>query len=313
MNIMYYILYSILWLLSRIPLRVLFLFSDLLYPFIYYVARYRRGVVRTNLINSFPDKDLIEIIAIEKRFYRHFVDMVFETVKFIGIRKKDIPKHFKYKNPEIIDSLRAKNLSAVVGMGHYGNWEWLAFMPYYAPDYHSLSLYKTLHNKAIDRLMIKIRSRFDVDMIPMQNALRQILKLKSQNIPMLCCFIADQAPMGHTVEYCTMFLNQPSAIFSGLEKIAKHTKQPVLFLTINKVKRGQYEMEFFEIAIDPSEYKEYEITEKYTVLLEKHIQKTPEYWLWTHKRWKRSHIILENRERYILSPSLKEFLDKNNL
>ena len=130
---------------------------------------------------------------------------------------------------------------------------------------------------------------------------------------MLGCFIADQGPMGEDIEYCTLFLNQPTAVFSGLEKIGKHTKQAVLFLTINKVKRGQYEMEFFEIANNPAEYELYEITEKYTRLLEEHIQKNPEYWLWTHKRWKRSNQILEYREKFVLSPRLKEYLEKNHL
>lgn len=311
-KIPYYILTFFIWCFSRLPLKVLFIISDLLYPIVYYIVRYRKQVVRDNLKLAFPEKNVEEIIAIEKKFYRHFIDLIVETVKLTSITKQEVPKYIRIKNPEYLDELYQKKISAIGCMGHYGNWEWLSMIQAYSTGYQNLSLYKPLHNKAFDLHITKIRTKHGVIMVPMHNALRQILSLRNDGIITNSCFIADQSPFVKSIHYCTLFFDQPTAVFTGIEKIARHTKQAVIFLTINKIRRGFYEVVFSEIALNANDFKEYEITEKFTKMLEDQIRREPQYWLWTHKRWKHSQLIIENADNYQLSDSLKAKMKKSS-
>jgi Kdo2-lipid IVA lauroyltransferase/acyltransferase len=285
----YIFLYPFLWLISILPLRVLYVISDFFYYIIYYLVGYRKKVVFQNLKKSFPEKSEEEIKTIAQKFYRHFTDLLFETIKLFTISEKELTRRINYKSTEIIDDLYNRGKHGIVVMGHYGNWEWLMGVSR-ATKHHAMSLYKPLANKFIDKMICKNRSRFGADLVPMKSALRAILKYKQENLLTLSCFIADQSPIRNEIQYWTKFLNQDTPVLLGIEKIAKLTNEPVLFYRILPVSRGYYEIEIIKLFEEVKDLKPYEITEAHTRVLEQTIRNCPEYWLWTHRRWKWSHM-----------------------
>jgi Kdo2-lipid IVA lauroyltransferase/acyltransferase len=246
-------------------------------------------VVYSNLQLSFPEKSIDEIDQIAKKFYRYFSQLLVEIVKTFNISEKELKKRFKYRNPELLFELYNKGIYGVVVTAHYGNWEWLSISNVY-PPYRTMSLYKPLSNKYIDRLLYRMRTRFGSELIPMNSVLRATLKYKKDGIPTLSCFIADQSPVRDHIQYWTTFLNQDTPIFTGAEKVARHTNQAVLYMKIIPVRKGFYEIEFIKLVEDASNVAENEITEAHVRVLERTIQEHPEYWLWTHRRWKHSKL-----------------------
>ncbi len=287
------ILYPIIWFISLLPFRILQLISKGLYYPVYYLVRYRRKVVRENLRNSFPEKSPEEIIKIEKKFYKYFCRLITEIIKLITISNDELKKHVKYKNVEVLHELYEKGKHCVVITAHYGNWEWIEGVTSYT-KYNAMCLYKPLSNKYIDKLFLKVREKSGADVIPMNGAIRAILKYKKEGTLTLSCFISDQSPMQSHIQYWTTFLNQNTPVFLGPEKIARQTGQAVIYLNIMPKKFGYYEIEVTKLFEDVSQVDEKIITEAHVRLLEKIIKKQPEYWLWTHRRWKHSHLMKKN-------------------
>ncbi len=234
--------------------------------------------------NAFPEKSEKEIKQIAKRFYKHFCDFVLESVKTIHISKKQNAKRFTYKNLEVFHELYKKNKNVILVSGHYGNWEWLVSLPSKL-EHKFLALYKPLSNKYFDKLIINLRSKYATGMVPMDDTLRVMLDYKRKNELIITWFLADQTPPRET-QYWTKFLNQETPIFLGTEKIARKLNHTVVFMDIHKLKRGYYQAEFTLLFENAADTKEYEITEKHTKYLENIINQKPEYWLWSHRRWK---------------------------
>jgi KDO2-lipid IV(A) lauroyltransferase len=287
--IAYIILYPIIWLISLLPLRVLYFLSKGLYFLIYYVARYRRKVVYENLRKSFPEKPEKEIEEISKKFYRYFSRLLLEIIKLVTITEKEFKSRITIKNPEVLLDLYNKGLHCIAVTAHYCNWEWYAGTSGKTP-YKIMSLYKPLSNKYVDKLLTNIRTKFGADLVPMSSALRAIIKYKKAGTLACSGFIADQTPVRQYIQYWTTFLNQDTPILLGVEKVAKQTNQAVVFLKMMPVKLGYYEIEVIKLFEDVSNLPEYEVTETHVRLLEKIIIEQPEYWLWTHRRWKLSHL-----------------------
>lgn len=284
----YYILYFSSLLLALLPLRLLYVISDGFYYLNFYIVRYRKQTVFTNLKNSFPEKSEKEIEEIAKKFYRHFCDLFVETLKLLHLPQREAQKRIKLKNPEILDSLYADRKFVLVAMGHYNNWEWISLLT--NPELHIVSLYKTLHNGSFDRFMLKIRTMRGSILVPSTQTLRFLNSWNNDKIRAFLCFIADQSPLLKDIHYWTKFLHQPTPIFVGIEKIAVKMNLPVCFFSISKIKRGYYELEIIPITENPSGTKPFEITEAHVRLLEKDIRKNPEFWLWSHRRWKRKPV-----------------------
>ena len=270
---------------SIIPLRCLYLLSSLTYVVLYYVFGYRKTVVRPNLQNSFPDKSLTEIIEIEKRFYKHFCDVAFESVKALTISKRSISKRFHIKNLAMVEELYDQKKDVIMYTSHYGNWEWIAFLPLFLP-HHVTAFYQQLSNRYFDQLMMQIRSRFGVQCIESRNGYRALIKLKQEKVLSFNCIIGDQSPRMDVAKHWVTFLNQETAFLTGADKIAKKTNQIVIFPLFRKLKRGRYELEFIVIEENAQLQESQIIIEKYAEILENTITKSPELWLWTHRRWK---------------------------
>lgn len=279
------IAYPFIWLFSLLPLKILYQFSKLFNFFIYYVVRYRRAIVHKNIRKSFPEKSEKEVEEIVKRFYKYFSQLLVEIIKLISISEKELTRRIKYKNPELLDELFDKGLHCIVVTAHYGNWEWLVGVSK-STKYKTMSLYKPMSNKNMEWLMTKLRTRMGAELVPMNKAIRAILKYKKDNTPALSLFIADQRPYKSYIQYWTKFLNQDSPVFLGVEKIAKSTNQAVIFFKIERAKRGYYEVEIVKLFEKVDSLPEYAITEAHVKYLESIIKQAPEYWLWTHNRWK---------------------------
>lgn len=287
--------------LSLLPLSVLYIFADAVYLLLYYVFRYRRPVVRENLLNAFPEKDLKEIIVIEKTYYRYLASLIFEVIKMVSISKEQINKRFVFKNKELINEYLNKGESVLVCSAHYGNWEWgtLGIGLNFPADHYPI--YKPLNNPVFDKWFRGIRSRFGNKLIPMRQTLRAIQA--SKDSPSIFSFGNDQSPSGNELHYWRTFLNQPAYIQLGIEKIAKKTNRPIFYLRIKVIKRGYYEVDCVPLCLNPAETKEFEITGLHTRFLEEIIKNEPAYWLWSHRRWKHKpvqmspNIEMENREQ----------------
>jgi len=283
----FYFFYSIAWINSLLPLRIQYLYSDVAYIIIYYIARYRRKVVRINLEKSFPEKSKKEIISIEKKFYRHLCDYFIESVAQINMSNRELMERLTFKNANDIIHYAKEGKSALLVGAHYGNWEWVSgFNLSLQSAFASIAIYKRLHNRYFDRFFIRLREHTGVLLVPMEDTLRKILYFREKKIPTLTYLLADQRPMRKNIRYWTMFLNQETPVYLGIEKIAVKTGFPVFFVKINKISRGRYEGEFILLSEHPEQTAKYEITEKHVRLLEQIIRERPELWLWSHRRWK---------------------------
>ncbi|MBN2765945.1 MAG: lysophospholipid acyltransferase family protein [Paludibacteraceae bacterium] len=273
--------------ITRLPLRVLYLLSDVLAPFLYHIVRYRRKVVRRNLTQSFPEKNSAEIKKIERKFYRYFCDLFIETLYQLNMTEDEMRRRVKFVNTELILEQYSKGKSVMILSAHYGNWEWMASMSLLFPnDKPAYNVYKKLKNKAFDAFMYNMRMRFGSRNIEMQDTFRTLLTLK--NTKQLASFgmISDQTPTAAATRHWITFLNQDTPVLVGAEQLARKFDYPVVFGSISRIKRGFYRFEFVLIKEDPRLASEFEITEKYMQLLEAKIMESPEFWLWTHKRWK---------------------------
>lgn len=276
-----------LYLLSLLPLPLLYLIADLVYVIIYYIVGYRRKVAYNNIRNSFPEKTEKEIRAIEKKYFHFLADMMLECVKMISISRKEIRRRFHINNPELVKTILDQGKPVVVVTAHYGNWEWGSLSLAASSDHPFLVIYKPQSNKEFEGLMNRVRSRFNAVMVAMRQTLRTLVSYKGQAY--WTVFLGDQTPVRHEVNYFTTFLSQKTPVFLGTEKIARTTGAAVVFAVPEFVKRGYYEVNFSLITEDPKDTREFEITEMHTRLLEQTIRSRPEFWLWSHKRWKNAN------------------------
>jgi len=281
----YYIIYGFAWVLTLLPLPVLYVFSDIIFPVMYYAAGYRRKVVRTNLENSFPEKSIRDIIKIEKAFYHHLCDLFIETFKLIHISNRQLMKRMHMTNPELLERLFNEGRDVAMVLGHYGNWEWLAVLPLYT-KLQTVSIYKPLHNKHFDRFMNKIRSRNTMMLTPMSSVIRDVVNLRQKNIRSLFAFITDQTPPKGEIKFWTKFLNQETPVYLGAEKIASKYNMAVLFLNIQNVRRGYYNFTAELLFENSAGLPDLLITEAHVKRLEEIIRERPEQWIWSHRRWK---------------------------
>ena len=282
---MKYIKFFPFYLLSIIPLQFLYTISDLAYLVLFQLIKYRRKVVRMNLENSFPDKSAVEIIEIEKGFYKQFCDVFIEALKLLTIRKGAISKRLFVKNIELIEELYRQKKSVIMYSAHYGNWEWFAVLPIFIP-HQGTGFYKKLSNSYFDQLMQIIRCRFGAIGIESSNGYRTLVKLQQNKVLTFNGVISDQCPVKEASKHWVKFLNQDTAFSIGADRIAKKLNYAVVFSVLQKVKRGKYEIEFVLIEDEPSKKESTKIIDKYAEALEDVINKSPELWLWSHRRWK---------------------------
>ena len=281
----FYLFYSLVWTITLLPLSVLYLISDLLYLILYYIVGYRIKVVRTNLKNAFPEKTGSERKSIEKRFYRHLSDMFVETVKLMHLSEKELRKRLVITNPELLSRLFSEGRDVIAVLGHYSNWEFLTILPKLS-DYTIISVYRPLKNKYFDKLIINLRTRYGHVLSPMSSVIRDLIRYKKDNRRTFTALLSDQTPAKVDIHHWTKFLNQDTAVYLGAEKIATKYGMAVVFMNFKKVRRGYYAITFELICDNGADMPEYVITEAHVKRLEEIIREKPEYWIWSHRRWK---------------------------
>lgn len=275
---------ALLYVFALLPFPVIYVLSDLLYLLLYYGIRYRRNVVGTNLRNSFPEKTPAELERTAKKFFRFLCDQILESLKMRTMSRATIRKRFRLNNLEEITRHFKTGKGVIAATGHYGNWEWGTLVITANIEEPVLVIYKPIANKDFEELLNAMRARFGAIMVSMKNTLRQLAAHRHR--PFLAVLVSDQTPVVHETHYFTTFLGQSTAVFLGVEKMAKMTDSPVVFCHINKVRRGYYECTFKTLTEDPAATADYALTDQHTRELEEIIRQRPELWLWSHKRWK---------------------------
>lgn len=272
---------------SLTPFPLLYLRSDCYYLLVYHVLRYRRKVVRDNLVHSFPEKSSKEIKQIERRFYLNLCDLAVEICKLMTVKPETLAKHVHFANPELIQELYGKGRSYFAAIPHSGNWEWYGKLMHRVSDHKASAIYKRLSNPDFDAFMVRLRKNFNQDheqMIEAQTALKALVRRKDLVNAIL--IVADQSPRGVESDYWTEFLHRDTCWFYGLERMAKLLDYAVVFVDMKRVRRGYYEVYFELICEDPQATEEGFIMEQYVRHIERFIEKQPDNWLWSHRRWK---------------------------
>jgi len=281
----YILIYPILWFLSILPFRLLYVVSDLLFILMYYVFRYRKQTVMDNLKLVFPEKSDQEIKIITKKFFHHFCDMILESIKSMNISLKSMKARFTFKNLDIIKEFEKQNKSIVLMCAHYGSWEWIFILQTYT-THRGYGIYKRLQNKYFDRLIKSIRARYNSYLITTKETFFVLEDAKKNGILSMNGFASDQSPKKEKARHWNEFMGIKVPVHTGAEMLAKKLDMPVVFFAVERKKRGYYEATFQTLAENPTDFKNYEITDKFLKLVEDQIHKAPEYYLWTHKRWK---------------------------
>lgn len=279
------IAYPLLWLVSRLPFSLLYGLSNILYYLVYHSIGYRKKVVRENLRLAFPEKSIAEIKAIEKKFYRHMCDMFLEMIKTMGISHEQLQKRFVFTNLEVLHGLEAQNKSIMVMFPHYASWEWSI-----ALDAHIKSkgygIYQKINNPYFDKLIRDIREKFGTSLISTKETKEIVAKNRREGRLSTYGILSDQSPMRHKAQYWTSFMGIVVPVHVGAENLCKKLDLPAVYLKVRKLKRGHYQGTFKILAENPKEFKDFEITDAFLREVEDSIREAPEYYFWTHKRWK---------------------------
>ena len=274
---------------SLLPLSVLYMISDvMLYPIVYYIARYRLKVVRKNLRNSFPDKSHDELKNIEKKFYHHFADLIVEVVYGYRVGDGEMRERVVFENVDLVEDLASKTHGVIAYLGHMGNWEWLVDLNkrFVNPSMVEYNVYRQLKNPASDKMMLELRSKRGGECIEKNQLLRKLVLLRRADHPFVIGMLSDQKPSKRSSYAWTQFLNQETAFLDGSEVLAHKFGFSAVYAHIWSTKRGYYRIRFEQITNDPSTMHPEEMTKRYAELLEQNICAHPEQWLWTHNRWK---------------------------
>ncbi len=260
-------------------------FSDLFFLLLLTVIPYRKKVIRQNLEKSFPEKSDIELKKIQRAFYRHFSRLLIEGIKNITISKKELKQRLIVKNPELMERLYQEQRNVILVSGHFNNWEWLITAQNFLFPHQAMGIGMPLTSKFWDKKLNERRSRFGMSVVHAKNFKKEILK--HQGTPIALLVLGDQSPGDARKSYWMEFLNQLTAVQFGTEQIANEFDFSVVYFEISQKKVGYYEMELQLITDQPKTMEWGTLTEAHTHLLEQSIVKSPPYWLWSHKRWKR--------------------------
>lgn len=283
--LLYLLLYPVLWCISMLPFRLLYFFSDFTYLIVYYLIGYRKETVRTNLKLSFPNLSDSERRAIEKKSYHHLCDMFLEMVKTMTISEAEMNKRFKFANLEVYKNLEKEDKSIALMCAHYASYEWVISMNRVI-SFNGYAIYKKVTNPYFDQLVRDIRSRFKAYLITTKNTIPAIQENEKNHIRGAYGFASDQSPKASKAYHWANFMNIRTPVHTGAEMLAKKFDMNVIFLKVRKVKRGHYEACFELLSKDATKVPNYEITDHFLRLVEQQIYEAPEYYLWTHKRWK---------------------------
>ena len=275
--------------LSLLPLRVLYALSQvLLYPLIYYVVRYRRKLVRRNLVIAFPQKSAEERKQIEKDFYHWFADLMAEIVHGYRASDEEMRARMQYIGKEEIIEQARRHGGAMLMLGHFGCWEWYAELAKQSPadlQYHYV--YRRLKSDTADKAMLELRKKRGGDCVEKGVLLRRI----NSEQPHIYCMLSDQKPSAQDLNCRVHFLNTLTPFITGTDTLARKFGYPVFYIDYTMPSRGHYVGRIRLITDHPADTEQGCITHEYARLLEQTIIRTPRLWLWTHNRFKYSETL----------------------
>lgn len=285
--VVYILAYPVVWLLSRLPFRILYLFSDFVFFLLYTIIGYRKKVVWNNLKLIFPEKSDEELKRIQRKFYGHLCDTFLEMVKPWHMSAEEMKKRYKIKNIEVLAAI-AKEKTILVPCAHYANWEWNTSL-----DLHlnstGYAVYQKIGNPYFNKLIKKIRGKWHTHLITQQETVKTVLMNEKKGIKGIFGMVSDQSPQMSRAQYWQEFMGVRVPIHNGAEILARKFDLAVVFLKVTKVKRGFYEAEFIPITTSGKNTEPNYIIDTFLDLTEKQIKEAPEYYLWTHRRWKHRH------------------------
>lgn len=283
--LVYIIIYPFILALSLLPFRALYIVSDFVFILVYHIFGYRKKVVRENLALALPNYSESERLEIEKKSYKHLCDMFLETIKTMTISQKEIDERFVFKNLDVYLDLEKKNKSIALMCAHYASYEWVVSINKKI-NFKGYAIYKKINNKYFDDLIKKIRSRFEVNLIHNRESIAVIEENERNNLKCLYGFASDQSPMLKPSVYWGSFMGINIPIHTGAELLSKRLDMNIIYLKVTKVGRGFYEAEFEVLSENVKAVPDYEITDAFIRKVEQQIYEQPEFYLWTHKRWK---------------------------
>jgi len=283
--LVYILAYPLLWLISILPFRLFYWLSDFVYFIIYRIVGYRKKVVRENLALTLPHLNDAERKTIEKKFYQHMCDMFLETIKTMTISPEEMERRFQVTNIELVQDYAKKGKSVILVASHYASYEWLLTIN---PKlgFQGIAIYKKIANPYFDKLIRKIRSKYNTELIETRKAIPTMAQNQREGKLSLYGLASDQSPKLDRIFHSMKFMGIEVPAHTGAEMLAKKYDLSVIMVKVKKVARGYYEATFLTIADNPNEFENFDITEKYLREVEKQIYEAPEYYLWTHKRWK---------------------------
>lgn len=284
-RLLYILVYPILWLLSKLPMRILYIKSTALFYLNYYLIGYRKKVVKENLALVFPEKTQKQRDLITKKFFKHLSDLIVETIKSFTISEKEIRKRFVVTNTQILDSYYQDERSILLMAGHYGNWEWTGILNKLM-QHQAHAVYKPMESQQFDALVKKTREHFGGTIVSNKKIVSVLFRKHKMGEKTLTYILSDQTPKMGSFKYHDTFLGIDVPMFTGTEELAKRLDFAVLYLKVEKVSRGYYQATFVPLTDNPKEYVDFQITRMFFDALETQIREKPEYYLWSHKRWK---------------------------
>ncbi len=281
-------MYYLLLLFAYLPLWFHYALSSLLWPVVYYVARYRVKVVRANLDRCFPDMDIHDRRKLERKYYRHIADLLAEGIYNLRAPLRKVAKHYHLENADILEPYYQKNRSIVLMSAHYNNWEYMITSLDHSLSHHGIGVGKPLTNKRFGRFITARRARYGTEIVD-QTDVRQVMAYYNQwQVPVAYMMLSDQSPSNPKRSFWTTFLGQDTPFLYGAEHFARKYDMPVFLYDVRKLQRGKYSIHFELLTDSPNDLPEGEITRHYAHHLEELIQEHPQYWLWSHRRWKHS-------------------------
>ena len=292
--LVFILVYPFLWFISILPYRLFYGFSDLVCFLVYHLIGYRKKVVRDNLELVFPTKSKQEINRIEKKFYTHMCDMFLEMVKTMNLSKDEVKKRYDVINIETLQKV-LQTKSVLVVCSHYANWEWNVSINNYV-DAKGYAVYQKIGNKYFDAFIKKVRARWNTTLITQRETVKTVIGNHKNNIRAGYGMVSDQSPQWHRAQYWSEFMGIKVPIFNGTEIMARKMDLAVVFLKVSKVKRGYYKAEFIPITMAGGSTEKNEITDQFLRLTENQIREAPEFYFWTHKRWKHRDKVPENND-----------------
>lgn len=284
------ILFKIVLLISKLPLKILYLFSDVFFVVIYYIIGYRKAIVFKNIKNSFPEKSDAEISLISKEFFKNLSDYIVETIKSFTISSDHLRVRVQHINQEVFHKANEDGKNIILLCGHVFNWEWITALATVIPQEHSYPVYRKMQNSFWEKQLKKIRNSYGNESIEANEVVRHMFRNKNDGNSVYM-FVADQTPNHLHVDVGLSFLNQKTPAFIGYDKLATRMDLEFVYCDMKKIKRGFYQVNYYNIVPDNEKFEEFEVVKKFHKMLQQTIENDPSNYLWSHRKWKYSHLI----------------------